>query len=199
VTDNIPAPRTVDDLAKAAKLLRVPKGDLLVLAGANDPFNVGTPAKVRAAEWFTGLWHRFGYTDEVHCRRVHYHAQSVADVRLPNGMPYRNTDECWTCLELAAKYARDLALIDPRRFADRRNPESLLYVAPRDPLEDGNGMPTWHAAIDGDRIRDLSGWQLPTIDPDTLTVHGFPTGRVEVDGYDYHHDDQPYLSRSASS
>lgn len=50
--------------------------DLLALAPQNDPFYVGRPSQMAAARWFADLWQRFGYTDNIHLRRVHYQAVS---------------------------------------------------------------------------------------------------------------------------
>lgn len=186
---DIPAPRTIDDLAKAAKLLGVPKKELLVLDPSNDPFNVGTPAKVRDAEWFTSLWERFGNRG-VHNRRIHYIAQSTGDVLMPNGETYVNTESCWRTLEKASKYARDLALVDPELLADKRNAESRLYAPGQREQEP---HPYTQVQIDGSPLRSYNAWQLPSIDPDDLTLYGFDVGDAQVYDYDYHPDDQPFL------
>lgn len=185
------APRTVEDLDAAARHLGIPKKKLLVLDPSNDPFNAGTPAKVRDAEWFTGLWERFGFTSEVHIRRIHYRAQSGGDVVMPNGETYVNTESCWQTLENAAKYARDLALIDPERFADRRNPASLLYGRPRD-FEPEPAAEVVYGTYDPDRLAGAMRWRLPEISVFDLTAQRFSVGRVEVGGYDYDPADQPY-------
>ena len=44
--------------------------DLVVLAPANDPFYAGVPGRQREAEWFAEIWHRFGFSDGVHIRRM---------------------------------------------------------------------------------------------------------------------------------
>jgi len=49
-------------LAEYAKILGVPKKELLVLAANNDPFNCGTPAQIEAAEWFEYVYNTVGYT-----------------------------------------------------------------------------------------------------------------------------------------
>ncbi len=46
--------------------------DLVALAVQNDPFYAGVPGRQREAEWFAGIWHRFGFSDGVHLRRIHY-------------------------------------------------------------------------------------------------------------------------------
>lgn len=111
---------------------------LYVLAPDNDPFVKGTPAHWRDAEWFAGLWRDFGYTRGVHLRRVHYrmvtdpHPERYA---LPTGEPYLNTKGCWRSLCGAGTAARILGLVDVEAFADRRNPDPVLYRTPRE----------WHA------------------------------------------------------
>ncbi len=44
--------------------------DLIVLAAQNDPFYAGVPGRQREAEWFADIWHRFGFSDGVHLRRI---------------------------------------------------------------------------------------------------------------------------------
>lgn len=104
--------------------------DLIALAPQNDPFYTGTPADLALAEWFADLWNRFGYTKGVHIRRVHYQVVSQSPVViLPNGKPYENTEACWDALNMAAKAARYLGLVDPAAFVDRRNPEARIFTA----------------------------------------------------------------------
>lgn len=185
---DIPAPKTPDDLAAAAKLLGRPKKELLVLDPSNDPFNAGTPAKIRAAEWFVSVWQRFGYSRGVHCRKVHYAAQASGDVIMPNGEVYINVVEHWQMLVKASNAARDLALLDPELFDDRRNAKAVINVEPRD------WQPDPHASVFmGDRpLSNYGGWILPDI-PRDITVPDFTTGHTVVTGYDYELDDQPYL------
>jgi hypothetical protein len=49
-------------------------------------------------------------------------------VLMPDGKPYTNTDECWTILTEASKFARYLCLVPIDAFEDRRNPEPILYM-----------------------------------------------------------------------
>jgi len=103
--------------------------DLIALAAQNDPFYTGTPNDQALAEWFAELWRRFGYSDNVHIRRVHYQIVSQSPViLLPNGVPYENTIECWDTLMMAAKHARYLRLVDPGAFRDRKNPEAIEHA-----------------------------------------------------------------------
>jgi len=104
-------------------------GDLLALASKNDPFYTGTPAEVKKARWFAGLWQRFGYGHGVHLRRVHYQIVSQENtVLMHNGKPYENTEKCWGYLTGASKYARYLDLVPTDAFVDRRNPDAIEHA-----------------------------------------------------------------------
>lgn len=101
--------------------------DLCALAPKNDPFYTGRPAEVQAAQWFADLWHRFGYADGVHLRRVHYRAVSQDPPMMrPDGTVYENTERCWAYLCSAGKWARYLGLVDVGAFVDRRNPDAII-------------------------------------------------------------------------
>src|SRR5438105_5045380 len=89
------APRGYEAIRALAKRLRRPIPNLLVLSRNNDPFFSGTHTHREQAEWFADLWQRFGYTTGVHLRRVHYQVFAVGDVRLPSGIAYMNTAQCW--------------------------------------------------------------------------------------------------------
>lgn len=177
-------PRDDAGLKALAKQLGCAKKDLMVLSGANDPYNVDTATKRQHGEWFAELWQDFGYSSGVHSRRVHYHASvtRAGEVFLPDGRPYLNDDPCWRVLAKAAVSARDLGIIDPALFIDRRNQESTLFASRR--LEAAE--PGWSVEL-GDP------WRLPMIHAD-LSVPAYSTGLVEVEGYDYEPDDQPYLT-----
>lgn len=112
----------------------VPRRDLLVMDPSNDPFNCGSPAHIRDAEWFAGLWEDFGLgvSDRVHLRRVHYTILSPGTTVLPDGTSYLNTPECWKYLMQAARHARTLGMVDPSRIEDQRNPQAVVNWAPRD-------------------------------------------------------------------
>ena len=106
--------------------------DLLVLAPQNDPFYVGTSTDRQNAEWFADLWQRFGYSQGVHLRRIHYQIVSQDQpVQMPNGLPYENTDKCWNFLACAAKSARYLELVDPASFDDRRAHQPVINYLPQ--------------------------------------------------------------------
>ncbi len=120
---------TYDTIKALAKQNRCRVPDLIVLAPQNDPFYTGTPGDHALGQWFADLWHRFGYSNGVHIRRVHYQTVSQKSiVFLPNGTPYENTEGCWDTLSMASKAARYLGLVDPGAFVDKRNPDPELYV-----------------------------------------------------------------------
>jgi hypothetical protein len=84
-------------------------GELTVLAIQNDPYRVDTPAGHRDAAWFREQIDRFASDARIHLRGLHYQISSAADVILPNGLPYTNTDDNWTWLQSkGAKVLRDV-------------------------------------------------------------------------------------------
>ena len=121
---------TYDDLKTLASTRGCRVTDLIALAPQNDPFYVGKPSDLVLGQWFATLWHRLGFRQGVHIRRVHYQIISQnPPVKLPNGTPYVNTESCWDTLNQAAKMARYLELVDPAAFVDRRNPDPVLYTS----------------------------------------------------------------------
>ena len=89
--------------------------DLVALAVQNDPFYAGVRGRQREAEWFAEIWRRFGFSDGVHLRRIHYVLVSQRDegepVLKPDGEPYRNTTNDSGLLNRASLSARYLDLI----------------------------------------------------------------------------------------
>jgi len=63
---------TYEALKRLAKERGCKVTDFVALAPQNDPFYTGSPGERALAEWFATLWDRFGYSDNVHIRRVHY-------------------------------------------------------------------------------------------------------------------------------
>jgi len=115
-------------IKKLAKTKKCTVKDLLVLAPQNDPFYVGQKSQVELAEWFEGLWNKFGYAEGVHLRRIHYQILSQdPPVHLPNGTVYENTTNAWATLDRASKAARYLGLVDPASFDDRRNGRPTIF------------------------------------------------------------------------
>ena len=57
-----------------------------------------------------------------------YWGATSAEKQKHNGVPYENTENDWTYLGNAGKYARYLGFIDPAASVDRRNPNPQLFV-----------------------------------------------------------------------
>lgn len=118
---------TIKDLAKYGGR-RV--DDLLALSTNNDPFYTGRPAELTAARWFADILESSGLAnvEALHLRRVHYRLVAAADVLMPTGAAYENTDTCWKYLCNAGKYARVLGYVNEDSFVDRRNPDPIINV-----------------------------------------------------------------------
>jgi hypothetical protein len=128
-------------------------GELTVLAVQNDPYRVDTPAGHRDAAWFTSQIGRFVANSRIHLRGLHYQVASAADVELPNGRLYTNTDEDWTWLQAkAAKAARWLGYVPFDRIVDQRNSAPQIHVpevvSPEPVWEPGEGVWVPHSAED---------------------------------------------------
>lgn len=64
--------------------------DLIALALNNDPFYMGSARDHELAKWFSDIWFTFGYTNNIHLRRIHYQIISQdAPVSFPDGLPYK--------------------------------------------------------------------------------------------------------------
>jgi len=171
-----------ETLKAMARKRGVPVTELVALAPKNDPFYSGTPGHREKAEWFAGLWRRFGYTTGVHLRRVHYQLVSqAAPVLLPNGKPYENTQACWNYLCEAGKQARYLGLVDPRAFVDRRNPEPHIHRHDNGWVEGGS----WSY--------DLEEWRFPAVDFAYALDACLARPTADARGYDWVQELQPYL------
>ncbi len=112
--------------------------DLVALAVQNDPYYAGVPGRQREAEWFAEIWRRFGFSDGVHLRRIHYVLISQREegepTLKPTGQPYENTDSDWALLAHASLSARYLDLIPLDALVDRRNDEPMIFT----PAETGS-------------------------------------------------------------
>ncbi len=106
--------------------------DLVALAVQNDPFYAGVAGRQREGEWFAEIWRRFGFSDGVHLRRIHYVLVSQRDegepVLKPDGEPYRNTTNDSGLLNRASLSARYLDLIPLDALVDRRNDEPMIFT-----------------------------------------------------------------------
>jgi hypothetical protein len=109
---------------------RYTRSSVTVLSPANDPFRQSTKTGHRDAKWFREQMERFLSPEEtVHLRGLHYRIVVAADVVLPNGMPYGNTDDTWTFLVSdAAKAARWLGYVPFERIVDERNAPPEIFV-----------------------------------------------------------------------
>lgn len=186
-------PRGPEEMKAAAAELGVRSYDLLAMSPNNDPFNSGTPANWRDAQWFADLLDHFGLTGQFHNRRVHYLAQSAGVTDPSTGTPYttdkhgRRTDtsayNAWTRLTGAGAKARHLGLVDPLRFIDRRNAEPTISAPSRElPMEDV-----------GWKHRHYPGWRLPDVDVADVEEVRLKIPTPLVSGYDYDPADQPRL------
>jgi len=157
-----------------ARSMGLTRDDLLALAPRNDPFYCGTPTEKAMAAWFAKVWNNSGFTSGVHLRRVHYRLVSNPDSKKHDGKPYENTDNSWSYICAAGKYARYLGLIDPFAFEDRRNPDPYLRNGALSYSEPG---------IYFDEAWD--NWQLPTINTDLGSGVNWTIPNPGVYGYDY--------------
>ncbi|HEY5985366.1 MAG TPA: zinc ribbon domain-containing protein, partial [Streptosporangiaceae bacterium] len=173
-------PWGAEETKQAARMLGLSTDDLLVISPTVDPFYSGRPADWRDAEWFAGLWQRFGHTTGVHLRRVHYQLLSHPEVAGPGGGQYANTEACFHQLVRAGNKARDLGLVDPLAFEDRRNDPPILNTFPRQPPE-----PRWEWEEPDWRLPFIGTWQIDDVE--------LGTGKVSAHGYDYTPGDDPYL------
>jgi hypothetical protein len=115
----------------AAELHR-PASTLSALAPANDPFSI-TEGRHAGAQWFARLWKRLDLGSGVHLRRLHYTIISQSKpVKMSDGTPYENTQNCWQALIRASNDARYLDLVPAEDFVDRRNDEPLIYLSNED-------------------------------------------------------------------
>jgi hypothetical protein len=179
-----PAPRGPEAVSALARRLGLRRQqDVLALDRGNDPFVAGTPTDNAKAQWFAGLWRRFGYTRGVHLRRVHYQLGSQPGPRDWQDAPYLNTENAWEVLQETARLARYLDLIPPHLLVDHRNPEARVLLE----------RPLWTWPREA-TVELPDAWALPTITSqlaDQLTL-AWPT--PEISGYEYTAFDQPYLT-----
>jgi hypothetical protein len=180
-------PRGWEEIKGLAADMGLPVTHLLALSRQNDPFFCGMPAQRREAKWFAGLWKRFSFPQGVHLRRIHYSLVSQdKPVHMADGSPYENTQECWSALSEASKYARHLRLVDVTAFTDHRNPEPHVFADYERPFDYSDG-PAW----DVESLDDEPTWDWPTI-PTDFPAPTFELPEVTVTGYDYHASNQPF-------
>ena len=133
------------------------KKDMIAMSDDTDPFACEGPRHEAWAMWFAELYTKFGFTQGVHLRRIHYVlmsqetypmvgscAQNYATsdvwvVPIQGGKKagekagdvrpnvYKNDLDCWTRLVKASRFARWLGLVDAHAFNDQRNPAPMLF------------------------------------------------------------------------
>lgn len=105
------------------------KGDLTVLSAQRDPYRWDRQNARKAGTWFQKQIERFVPEGEIHLRGLHYRITVAADVLMPDGEPYINSDDCWEWLqEPASKAARWLGFVPFERIVDERNEAPILFV-----------------------------------------------------------------------
>jgi hypothetical protein len=177
------APRGPEEVKALAKGSGVAVSRVIAQTTDSDPFYCGTDGHRALAEWFAAMWENFRYTSGAHLRRMHYQLVTQ-DPPLPraDGAPYINTYACWKHLCAAGRHARNLRLLGPESFEDRRNPNPHIYMAP-DPDEEGIG---WES--------ESVDWQLPTIRTNLAEAldEGLEEPYLSPTGYEYRNTLQPY-------
>jgi hypothetical protein len=178
------APRGHAQIKALAQALGMPIKDVIALSTGRDPFLSGQPAQVTKAQWFLGLWQRFGYDSGIHTRRIHYQlvVQPEGQRRRHDGTTYDNTEQCWALLQDASLAARYLGLVDPLAFDDHRNPPPVLPV--------GWGEVPEPPSLEW--LFSFLGWRLPTIATALADGIDLALPEPEVRGYDYRRLDQAY-------
>ncbi len=77
-----------ESIKQLAQQIGRPAKDLVALAVVNDPFYAAVPHRHREGEWFAEIWHRFGFAEGVHIRRIHY----VLVIQSEEGQPLLKPD-----------------------------------------------------------------------------------------------------------
>jgi len=178
--DAIPSPRCYADIKALAKATgrRIP--DLLAMSCQNDPFYT-MPAQVKQAEWFAALWDRLNIPHGAHIRRIHYRFLSQPEpVVTVDGKPYENTDSCWQDMSDASKAARNLGLVSPDAFVDKRNPPPIL------------NRHYCEQADNPELTLDWFNWYLPEIDVDLASSLDWIIPSLCLNGYKAEFDDEPF-------
>lgn len=115
---------TIKEMAKNDKAKVT---DYLVLSPTNDPFYVGSAGQLEKAKWFAKIYEKMGSPIECHIRRVHYWLVSQKPkYKKPDGIEYFNTENDWSFIIMAAKYARYANLIPIDNIIDKRNPAPVI-------------------------------------------------------------------------
>lgn len=137
----------------------------LVLSPQRDPFYVGSPGQISAAEWLYACYQALGYDQpgvQVHIRRMHYAIVSRTESLPvpPNGKPYENTEQCWDYLQMAAQAARYLGLVPFEAIVDNRNTPPACYVVPtKEPTLETVRYELFEPLLPGYRLADYTALQ----------------------------------------
>jgi len=169
-----PTPNRV--LKAMANQLGVSVKDLLVLSPQNDPFNSGTPTDRSMAEWLVNLAPADGAFNG---RQLHYRHSSFNGAAHHDGTPYENTERDLNVMNIAGKHVRYLGLVDPRRVRDEKKNVTYLHAdeTPHEPVNVHVEAPEW---------------TLPAIYPSVLDTVDMSLPTVDVSGYEYSGNRQPW-------
>ena len=194
----IARPRNIQDIAELQKALGIrSRKSVLALSEARDPFNTGSPANYRDAEWFAKQWDDRGFTGltNIHLRKNHYKNVVLGEKQVPLGRRitykmdgkdcfadyYENTDPVWSYLSESGAKARYLGLVPPDSFVDRRNPKPII-----------NSEPFW-TMQPSINIEDVAEWTLPSIQFDFSENIDWRVPSLSASGYWYDKGCQPYM------
>lgn len=115
--------------------------DLLALAVPNDPFNA-TPMKKERGEWFKELWIKEG-SPIIHLRALHYRIVGKGykytlynKQKKPYQETYHNTEDAWSFIMEAYKFARYFNLMPYDLLPDEKNPEPTVFYSAYDCKQD---------------------------------------------------------------
>jgi hypothetical protein len=172
-----------------AKQLGVSARDLIALGYDHDPFYVGGEADDRKAKWFKRAWDRLAYPGVVHLRRMFYRLLSEDGLKDHNGEDFANTKKCWADFLITSTKAREMDLVNPANFVDRRNDPPRIFAA--EPRQ----TPVPEAWVRRKDPYYFPGRPAATFSMPGLIMHWeleLDTEETEVSGYDYSPDDQPY-------
>ncbi len=144
------------------------RAELLALDPANDPFDSGTPGDVRLAGWFGDVYEHLG-RPRAHLRDLHYQVV-VRGLRRHDGRVYEGTRNDWTMFQKASRKARDLGLVSPWAFEDRRTQAQYRYDEARDQPVAAPWFDDGAALLERPRLQ-IPDWQI--VAPSSL--RGVPT------------------------
>lgn len=106
------------------------KSDLLVMARQSDPFRYDTVGGHQKAKWFAELVERFlpHENQKIHIRGFHYLLTSIPGLKLPDGTPYVNSNDCYLALDQLSDCARWLGYVEFDKIVDNRNDPPFSHI-----------------------------------------------------------------------